>query len=677
MPKKRTPLPPIDGLVEGVDFKVVRGLRVPLKKNVARECPGCGLFLQKGSFYSALHTKCRKCVRDEGVEVNASRGAVGGRPRKKDNAVVGKVVAERAAVQALVRRTLLGEEVEVPPELRVKYTKHLSAERERIARSRANEPAVAAAQVDHQTREMAARILARRRLIPYVERFNPLYKAGWVHQDIARRLERFVEQVERRESPRLILGLPPRTGKSKLASEEFVGWGVGRHPEWEWISSSYNITLPQTFSRRIRDRIRDPGYQALFPSVDFKEDSQSVEVWQTTAGGAYRAAGVGGGITGQGAHVLLIDDPIKNWQEADSVVIRDALWDWYLSTAYSRLAPGGGVIVIQTLWNDDDLVGRLQAAEKEGGDKFEVVLYPAINEEHDEYLGPDGWEILRMPPGQSAPEGSRLLRPKGTALHPERYSLEELRAKQANYTALGQRRMWSALYQQNPVPEEGLQFTRDMFVYDESRANKTSMYVFQAWDFAITEKQSSDWTVGYCFAMDWNGHFHELDMVRFRSGDNTVIADAILDFYDAWGAIFAGVEDGQIWRSIKKTVEDRAAERQKKQQLKAGFNYHEMRPLTDKKVRAAPLRGQMQLHKVHFWKNAPWRDTADSELLRFPGGKHDDVVDAAAWCIRAAMDYSRPANPVEEAARRRKKPASWKERLNGIGGPTAVTHMAS
>lgn len=671
-------LPPAEGLVEGVDFKVVKGLRVPLKASKARNCAGCGLFLQKGSFYSALHTSCRKCVRDNPEAAGKARGP---QPRKMKPEARHAKTEVRMIVSSLVRRTILGEEVVIPAELQRAYTKLLAIERVRIAEQHAKGVAVVAPptppemQVDLQTIELAARVLARRRLIPYVQRFNPKYMVGWVHADIARRLERFLEQVERGESPRLLLALPPRTGKSKLASEEFVGWGIGKHPEWEFISTSYNLTLPTTFSRRIRDRSRDPAYQALFPTMQLHDESQSVESWLTTAGGAYRAAGVGGPITGQGAHVAIVDDPIKNWEEADSAVVRESLWDWYLSTLHSRLAPGGGVLVIQTLWNDDDLAGRLQAAAKEGGDQFEVVLYPAINESHDEYLGPDGWEILRVPPGMAPPAGSTLLRPVMTALHPERYSLKELLAKKRNYESLGQRRMWSALYQQNPIPEDGEQFTRDMFAYIDRLPSLVGMYVFQSWDFAITEKQTSDWTVGSCLAVDWDGNIYELEVIRFRSGDNTIIADAIVNFHKKWSAVShivsVGFENGQIWKGIKTTVIQAAKDRQIK-----SFNYYEMNPLTDKKVRAAPLRGQMQLKRVKMLKEAPWREVVDGELIRFPGGKNDDCVDAHAWGVRTILDHTRPKNPSLEAARRQKKPKSWKERLNATSA-AGTSHMVA
>lgn len=647
--KRVQPLPPLPGFTEGVHFVVKMGKRVPLIKSEDRTCDTCNTYRPARAYYSALHRTCRGCVRSTPLPEGGQGRQPNGVPRTTKPTKLAKRAAAAAAPSA---------GIELPNGLNdTAGVAAMKRYRERFAPT----PGQA---------ELASRILARRRLIHYVTRFNPRYLAGWVHRDIARRLERFTRQVELGQAPRLLLMMPPRHGKSKLTSEEYVSWLLGHHPDWEVISTSYNASLPMAFSRRIRDRLRDPAYKVLFAESVLKDDAQSIEEWGLTKGGGYRAAGVGGGITGKGANVFLVDDPVKNWEEADSVTIRDNTWDWWMSTAYSRLAPGGGVLGIQTWWNDDDWAGRIQQAAKEGGDQYEVVLYPAINETHDEYLAPDGWEILRIPPGMPAPEGSTLLRPVNTALHPERYSLEELLGKKRNYESLGQRRMWSALYQQNPIPEDGEQFTRDMFQYITYQPNPTGMYVFQSWDFAITEKQTSDWTVGYCMALDWEGKIYELDMIRFRSGDNTMIAQAIIDFCQKWKPHRVGVENGQIWKGIKTTVINLA-----KEKLKT-FNYHEMNPLTDKKVRAAPLRGQMQLHRVHMMKDAPWREAVDTELLRFPAGKHDDIVDAAAWTVRTILDHTRPPNPGAEAKRRQKKPASWKDRLTSLGRGT-TSHMAS
>ena len=197
-------------------------------------------------------------------------------------------------------------------------------------------------------KELALRILSRKRLLPFVEKFNPDYHAGWVHKDICKRLEKFSEQVENKESPRLMLFMPPRHGKSTLASIAFPAWHLGRHPNHEFISCSYSGSLAMNFSRKVRHLLREHVYKKIFENTKLDKDSQSVESWNTTTGGGYVAAGVGGGITGKGANILLIDDPVKNREDAESDNNRDAIWDWYTSTAYTRLSPGGDILVILT-----------------------------------------------------------------------------------------------------------------------------------------------------------------------------------------------------------------------------------------------------------------------------------------------------------------------------------------
>ena len=184
--------------------------------------------------------------------------------------------------------------------------------------------------------ELASRVLARRNLIHFIKRLYPSYKAGWVHEDIARRLEKFSAAVTEEKSPRLMLLMPPRHGKSDLASIRFPALHLGHHPEHEVINCGYNLDLPMKFSRKVREIARDPSFVALFPACSLDAQSQSAEAWNTTLGGGFTAAGVGGGITGKGAHILIIDDPIKNQEEADSIQTRENLWTWYWSTAYTR-----------------------------------------------------------------------------------------------------------------------------------------------------------------------------------------------------------------------------------------------------------------------------------------------------------------------------------------------------
>jgi len=297
---------------------------------------------------------------------------------------------------------------------------------------------------------------------------------------------------------------------------------------------------------------------------------------------------VGGGITGKGAHLLIIDDPIKNQEEADSALVRDKLWDWYQSTAYTRLAPGGGVLVIQTCWSDDDLAGRLQQAMRKGAefDQFEIVKYPAISEqwEYRDDSNPDvPGPIIRSPTALdlSLPDnaGLTLLRPIDFCLHEARYSTEALKRVRANM----QPRIWSALYQQNPVPDEGLYFRKEFFRFADQPA-LDNVRIFTAWDFAIGTKQVNDWTVGTTMALTPDDDLFVLDVHRMK-GDALEIVEAMLNVAGRFGAdptvgYTLGVENGQIWLTLKPFLDRRMRER------RLFLPIEVMKPLTDKELAA-------------------------------------------------------------------------------------------
>ena len=517
-------------------------------------------------------------------------------------------------------------------------------------------------------REMALRTLCRRRFLPFVQRFRPKYQAGWVHEDICRRLERFMRDVEDGKEPRLLMMMPPRSGKSELGSRHFPPWVLGQHPDWEIIAASHTSSLTLSFSRYIRDLIRDPAYQALFPDMRLDPSSQSVENWNTLSGGGYLAAGVGTGITGRGAHILLLDDLVKDIEAADSATIKENTWEWYASTAYTRLAPGGGVLGIMTWWNEDDWAGRIQQVMASGeGDRFEIIKYPAINDEGDEYLLPDD-SIIQIPPGSSIPAGARMTRPHNTAIHPARYTTEAMLRIKRNLFAAGQKRVWNALYQQNPTPDDGVVFSKEMIQYFIHMPQRHQVQRFQAWDFAITETQQSDYTVCVTGDQDEHGSIYIIDVLRFRSDDGNAIVEHMIDQILAWGPDFLGVEDGQIWKSLKSQFETRCTERQVFQA------YEVLQPLTDKMVRAGPLRGRMQLKKVFIRKDQLWTDAFVRELMVFPGGKHDDQIDAASWMARLTLGHL----PKKPPAPRPEK--GWKDKLNGIiagQGVAGQSHMAA
>lgn len=230
-------------------------------------------------------------------------------------------------------------------------------------------------------------------------------------------------------------------------------------------------------------------------------------------------------------------------------------------------------------------------------------------------------------------------------------------------------RLWSALYQQNPVPDEGMYFRKEYFRYMPLMPQPAYHYIYTAWDFAIGEKSMNDWTVGATVMQDHQDMLYVPEIVRFR-GDSFVIVEAILDCAERWMSqpmvsYTIGFEDGQIWRAIKPLLEKRMRERL------IYPSYEVLKPFTDKIARARPLQGRLQQGRVYFPEQASWRNDVEQELLRFPAGVHDDIVDALAWAVRTAMEHSPP--PQRKVGN---EPASWMDKLNDLSLGD-VGHMAA
>lgn len=574
-----------------------------------RVCPQCHRSEPEVSFYRKSEI-CRHCIR-------------------------GSVVIHRESLETQVERHR--QEKLVRAELK-KIAKARYEQRARERQRRKKQEAVAAIMpkapkpdeapvVDAATKELATRTLQRRRLLEFVKMYNPRYKAGWVHVDICARLEKFMEDVRLERSPRLMILMPPRHGKSEIASKRYPAFHLGHNPHHEIIACSYNVSLAMEFSREVRGAIRTPRYGLLFPGTRLDKGIEAAEAWKLESpmgvgGGGYVAAGVNGPINGKGANVLLIDDPIKNAEEAESNDHLLKLHNWYDSTAYTRLAPGGGVLLIQTWWSDNDLAGRIQEEMKDpDADQFEIVKYPAIATHDEEF------------------------RLAGEALHPARYdlpALEKIRKKLGGEKG----KYWSALYQQNPTPEDGSYFTAGMITYRTEAPELSHCFIYQAWDFAAGEKRVNDWTVGVTIAVDWAGKAHVIELRRFKTADQLRQADEIIDMFVRYNRVMAvGVEKGQIWSGIKIHLATRCKERS------AFPAIEELTPLTDKTLRARALQGRMQQGMVTFPTGAGWLPDATRELLRFPNGMHDDIVDAMSWCISMTMGHAAPPRPVERQRR--------------------------
>lgn len=497
--------------------------------------------------------------------------------------------------------------------------------------------------VDAAKQELARRELAKDHLLPFIMRFNEKYEPGWVHKDICDKLEWFSAAVAARQSPRLMIFMPPRHGKSEIGSRSFPAWHLGRYPDHEFIGCSYGSDLANGFSRKVRDVVKDPAFGAVFPECAVNKESQSVEQWLTTKGGGYSAAGVGGPITGKGAHCLVIDDPVKNRADAESATSREAVWDWYTSTAYTRLAPGGGVLVILTRWHDDDLAGRLLRKQAEGeGDEWVVVEYPA-QAVHDE-----------------------LFRKAGDPLHAERYDNEALeRIKRA----VGPRD-WQALYQQNPTPEEGDYFNKSMFQWygPQDIPDYAELNFYTAWDFAIGEKEQNDFSVGITVGVDQFDRTYVVDIQRGHWGTMDLV-DKVLQVYKTWRPAITGLERGHIEMTLRPFLDKRIRE-----ERLTSFFIEELKPGTrDKIARARSIQGRMQQGLVLFRKNCNATAQLVAELMRFPNGVNDDCVDAMAWI---GQMLSLLVTPRAKKAPPKK---SWKDKLNKIarGASGAKNHMSS
>jgi hypothetical protein len=534
--------------------------------------------------------------------------------------------------------------------------------------------------------EEARRHLIRKDFLEHCKAFHPDYRVGWVHQDLSLRLTRFYQDLVAGNRPRLMILFPPRHGKSATASILASSWYLGLDPRIKIMNIGYNVDLPLEFSKEVREILRSKAYQNVYPDTQFRTDDRSAESWRTTMGGGFMAAGLQGGITGKGANVIIVDDPLKNSEEADNPMHREKVWQTYSSAVRTRLAPGGGIIIIQTHWNDDDLAGRLKEQNEniknglpgtEHIVPFDVVTYQALSDQY-EYRDNQTLEIVRTDAPLTEDEIEDYdythLRDANQPLHPERYGIEELLELKATLPE----RTWSALYQQNPVPEGGLYFTSEMFHYMDYLPNVEGSRVVTAWDLAVGTSEEHNYTVGASVQYHHGGKQFLRNVRRFKGTIYRIIQEMIaearyfMDMDDPPDYRIV-IEGGQIWKTMESTFRE--------QWRKAGFPLgmvDVVSPVTDKQVRARPLQLRMEEGTFVFPMQAPFMKYLRPEFMRFPGGKDQDQVDACAWAVRKLDEYGAPRNkdhelPVRDhsgtiVTRSRYKHRSVKEQLAKMKG---------
>ena len=272
--------------------------------------------------------------------------------------------------------------------------------------------------------EYQSRKKASADLMEFIQYTKVDFKPSLHHHYLSEKLEGVING----DIKRLIVTMPPRHGKSEMASRRLPAYYLGKHPTREIICATYNSDFAAEFGRNVREIVNTEEYSNVFPEIAIKSTDRAADRWSLTSGGGFRAAGVGGGLTGRGGHLIIIDDPIKSREEADSKLQRDRIWDWYRSVVYTRQAPNCAFIIIQTRWHDDDLAGRLLAEAATEGEQWELINFPALAY------------------GQDA-----LGRKDGEPLWPNWFPVQML--EQVRRT-IGPRE-WSALYQQTPVEDDG------------------------------------------------------------------------------------------------------------------------------------------------------------------------------------------------------------------------------
>ena len=494
-------------------------------------------------------------------------------------------------------------------------------------------------------KELASRELARRTLRHYIHRMMPEYVFDWVHEVAIEELQKFWEAVERRESPRLAIFMPPRVGKSQLSSIFLPSWGLGRSPKKELVITAYAANLADEFSKKTREILRDPDYQLIFPDTKLHKDMASVDSWRTTQMGGYTSVGVGGGLTGKGADLLILDDLYKDRADADSESYRKTVEDWFKSTAYTRIQPGGGCLILFTRWSEGDLGGFID--EHMQHENFKVLKFAALAE-HDE------------PPYRLA----------GESINPKRRSAEDyLRIKKT----VGVRE-WQCLYQQDPVPAEGSFFKADQIRYyskniDEDTPTRKrlpelhDLATFSAWDFSTG--RGTDFTVGMTAAIDRDYNIYIIDVKRGK-WSSFDIAEKIIDNAIEHRTQRNGMEQGQLSAMIEPILNKRMQERQK------FLSILPLKPGRQNKVaRAMTIQARLEQGKVFLPEDAPWVQDFLAELLKFPNGRNDDQIDVFAYCGLMLNDVSAPA----KASPKPKK--SWKDKLKKVKADGETSWMSA
>jgi predicted phage terminase large subunit-like protein len=421
--------------------------------------------------------------------------------------------------------------------------------------------------------------------ISWLEVISPELIWHWPH---LQHIRQHLDQITAGTLKRLVITVPPRHGKSELGTIRYPVFRLQQDPAQRVVIAAYSQTLANTFSRKARRIAQD--------LLSLASDRKAVEQWDTIEGGGLRAVGVGAGITGLGANLIIIDDPVKSREEAESEAYRERVWNWYRDDLYTRLEPGGAVVLTMTRWHEDDLAGRILGSED--ADSWTVVNLPAIAE-----------------------EGDPLQRKPGDALCPERYDIDALQDRRRVLGEYG----FNALFQQRPSPPAGGLFKRSW--WQTYRELPQLDRIITSWDLTFKDGPNSDYVVGLVIGQK-GAAFYLLDCIRDRL-DITETIPAIVNTFNRYKPVATVVEDKANGPAVISMLKSKIP------------GLIAVNPQGGKFSRAAAISPMIEAGNVYLPERSSWASALIEEAAAFPNAAHDDQVDALSQGL--AWLRSRPA----------------------------------
>lgn len=460
------------------------------------------------------------------------------------------------------------------------------------------------------------------------------YEMNWHHVLMSQAMDMFYA----REITNLMLFMPPRVGKTEAVSRRFPASSLGRNPKCQIIATSYSDSLASAANRDVQRIIDTDAYRMVFPDTTLSGENMRTNVtgsWLRNNNifeivghsGFYRSAGIGSGITGMGFHFGIIDDPIKNWQEALSPTVRQKHWDWYTSTFYTRREKNAGICLIMTRWHEDDLAGRIIAHARQTGEKWTIVSFPMIRESentgYEEFFHP---VLSKLDP-----------RKIGDPLWPEKYSIKEC----DNIRLSVGSKVWAGLYQQRPAPLEGSLVKREWFRFYRQLPQEAYLKGewLQSWDLSFKNSADSDYVVGQVWCRI-AGRKYLCDQVRARMGFTETIK-AIQSLSAKWpNATVKLIEDKAngpaVIDSIGKEI--------------GGVIAVDVKDSKMARLNACAPDFEAGDVLIPEPERAPWVHDYMEELASFPSAANDDQVDGTTQAllrfkVQYAGDFSKNLVP--------------------------------